>query len=124
MARRKGVLDELAGLPWPVPAMLGIVAFFYVRHVGGYLAPLAFAVLVACEAAALASFFGTRRRRSLLERRASWTALTLRPDPDDGSTDAPYWLATPCASLPAASCCCAFANSGKVSAIDALSGRM
>lgn len=76
MARRKGLLDELAGLPWPVPAALGVAAFFYVRHVGGFLAPLAFAFLIACEGAALVSFIGARKRRSLLEQQTGLDSLS------------------------------------------------
>jgi restriction system protein len=68
MARRKSLLDELAALPWPVPAVLGVAAFFYVRHVGGFLAPLAPAILLACWAAACVSFLNARKRRILLER--------------------------------------------------------
>ena len=75
MARRKGLLDELAELPWPVPAVLGVVAFFYVRHVGGFLASLAFAVLVACEGAALVSFLNVRKRRALLEQQTGLDSL-------------------------------------------------
>ena len=75
MARRKGLLDELAALPWPVPAVLGVAASYFVRHVGGFLPPLAPACLLSCWAAAFVSFLNARRRRVLLERQTGLDSI-------------------------------------------------
>jgi len=68
MARRKtGLLDEIATLPWYVGVALGIIAFLFVRQVGGLLAPLAWMFLTGCWLAALVSFVGSQKRKQLLE---------------------------------------------------------
>ncbi len=89
MARRrnKDGFAALAGLPWPVGILAGVLGFFAIRHLpawwfsshGGALtqglgaslgplfAPFAWLVLALCWMAALASFLGARRRRRLLD---------------------------------------------------------
>lgn len=77
MARRKtGLLDEIASLPWYVGIALGIIAFVFVRKVGGaMLAPLAWVSLAGCWMAALASFVGTQKRKRLLETQTGLDTL-------------------------------------------------
>lgn len=88
MARRKdSKLDLIAGSPWPVGIVLGLVAFFtmcygiewyfasqhnpYVTAFGkgasGAIAPLAWIVLALCWLAALVSFLNQRKRRKLFD---------------------------------------------------------
>lgn len=104
--RRESGFELLASMPWPVPAVLGIIGFVFLRYglawtlgtgQNVYLAglgqglsaspyaPLAWAVLGLCWFAALASYIGARRRRHLLEtqtglesiRSLSWRQFEL-----------------------------------------------
>lgn len=77
MARRKtGLLDEIASLPWYAGVALGIIAFVFVRKVGGaVLAPLAWVFLAGCWMAALASFVGAQKRKQLLETQTGLDTL-------------------------------------------------
>lgn len=107
MAKRKeSNFDLLASMPWPVPMVLGVIGFVGVRYGIGWImgtsqnvylaglgrelsgkayAPLAWAVLGLCWAAALASYIGAKRRRRLLEtqtdlesiRALSWRQFEL-----------------------------------------------
>ena len=82
---RSSTLDDLAGLPWPVPLALGVVAYFGIRHglpawlsgrgpvldglahQADAFAPFAWLVLAACTMAAVVSFLHARQRRRLLD---------------------------------------------------------
>lgn len=93
MARRgKGVLDELATLPWPAGVVAGILGFLLVRYAipgliassssglasafsGAALVPLACAVLAACWVAAFVSFLRARRRSRLLDTRTGLESI-------------------------------------------------
>lgn len=97
MARRKeSGLDLVASLPWPVGIALGLIAFALIRYgigaylsqaggpfgaavggqlSGGMLAPFAWLALLGCWLAAGASFVRGRRRRHLLETRASLESI-------------------------------------------------
>lgn len=89
MGRRKqGGLDQIAGMPWPVGVLLGIIAYLVIRYgIGiyfssaggpllkglgtqassGVFAPLALMALILCWIGAAASFFKSRRRKLLLD---------------------------------------------------------
>lgn len=76
MARRKdGLLDEIASLPWPVGVVLGIIAFVFVRNIGGAFAPLAWVFLFGLWAAAGVSFLKGRQRSALLETQSGIESL-------------------------------------------------
>jgi restriction system protein len=77
MARRKTtLLDEIASLPWFVGVALGVAAFFFVRSIGGVLAPLAWMFLLGCWAAAGVSYLNGRKRKALLETQTGLDSLT------------------------------------------------
>lgn len=68
MARRKtSLLDEIASLPWYVGVTLGIIAFVFMRGVGGVFASLGWLFLVGCWLAAAVSFLNSHKRKRLLE---------------------------------------------------------
>lgn len=104
--RRESGFELLASMPWPVPAVLGIIGFAFLRYglawtlstsqnvylaglgkglSGSPYAPLAWAVLGLCWFAAFASYIGAKRRRHLLEtqtglesiRSLSWRQFEL-----------------------------------------------
>lgn len=97
MGRRnkKGNLETLATMPWPVGIAVGIVGFITVRygiawwlsHKGGPLlqafagqsdvifAPLAWMLLGLCWIAALLSYLGTRKRQRFLDTRTNLDSL-------------------------------------------------
>lgn len=76
MARRNaGLLDELASLPWYAGAVLGVVAFWFVRQMDDMFAPFAWVFLTGCWLAALVSFLRGLRRRRLLEARTGLDSL-------------------------------------------------
>ena len=90
---RSTTLDDLAGLPWPLPLALGVAAYFGIRHglpawlsgrgpladglaqQAGVFAPFAWLALVACTFAALVSFLRARQRRRLLDTRADLESI-------------------------------------------------
>lgn len=90
---RRGLLDDLVALPWPVALAFGVLGFFFVRHGIPFLfsrtdgpfaqafaqnnpfAPLAWLVLAACALAALFSFVGARRKRRLLDTRTGLDSI-------------------------------------------------
>ena len=90
---RSTTLDDLAGLPWPVPLALGAAAYVGIRHgLPAWLsgrgpvfdglaqrpdtfAPFAWLVLAACTLAALVSFLRARQRRRLLDTRADLDSI-------------------------------------------------
>lgn len=91
--RRRGLLDDLVILPWPVGLAVGVLGFVVVRYgipawfsrQGGPLAQgfaqaipfpiLAWAVLAVCALAALVSFLGARRKRRLLDTRTGLDSI-------------------------------------------------
>ncbi|WP_129134676.1 restriction endonuclease [Luteimonas sp. YGD11-2] len=91
---RNTTLDDLSGLPWPVPLVSGIIAYYAIRHGvpawmanrggpfgqafeahGDALAPVAWMVLAFCTLASLVSFFRARHRRRLLDTRAGLDSI-------------------------------------------------
>lgn len=91
---RNTTLDDLSGLPWPVPLVSGVIGYYAIRHGvpawmanrggpfgqafaahGDALAPLAWMVLAFCMLAALVSFFRSRHRRRLLDTRAGLDSI-------------------------------------------------
>ena len=90
---RSTTLDDLAGLPWPVPLALGAAAYVGIRHglpawLSGRgpvfdglaqrpdtVASFAWLVLAACTLAALVSFLRARQRRRLLDTRADLDSI-------------------------------------------------
>jgi len=97
MAKRKqGGLEQIAGMPWPVGIVLGIIGFVAVRYgIGWFLTsssnpflhamgkpveagawtPIAWAVLGICWLGALLSFIGSAKRRHLLETQTGLDSL-------------------------------------------------
>lgn len=104
--RRESGFELLASMPWPAPAVLGIIGFVFFRYGLGWAlgtsqnvylaglgkdlsgkpyAPLAWVVLSLCWFAALASYIGAKHRRRLLEtqtglesiRSLSWRQFEL-----------------------------------------------
>lgn len=97
MAKRKqGGLEQIAGMPWPVGIVLGVIGYVMVRYgigwfftsssnpvlhamgkpiEGGAWAPLAWAVLGICWLGALFSFIGSARRKRLLETQTGLDSL-------------------------------------------------
>lgn len=97
MAKRKqGGLEQIAGMPWPVGIVLGIVGFVVVRYGIGWFAssssnpvlhamgksleagvwtPIAWAVLGICWLGALLSFIGSAKRKQLLETQTGLDSL-------------------------------------------------
>ena len=76
MARRKeSFLDDIASMPWSFGFVLGIVAYFFARHFGGPFELLGLIFLIACWAAAAASFFNGAKRKRLLETQTSLDSL-------------------------------------------------
>ena len=90
---RSTTLDDLAGLPWPLPLALGVAAYFGIRHglpawlsgrgplfdglaqQSDAFAPFAWLALAACTFAALLSFLRARQRRRLLDTRADLESI-------------------------------------------------
>ena len=97
MARRKeSGFELLASMRWPVPVVLGVVAYLGIRYGIGWLfgssqnvfisglarqfssdafAPFAWLVLGACWLAALVSYIGAKGRRRLLEIQSDLDSL-------------------------------------------------
>ncbi|MFC5583280.1 restriction endonuclease [Rhodanobacter terrae] len=97
MAKRKqGGLEQIAGMPWPVGVVLGIIAFVVVRYgIGWFLtsssnpilhamgkpisagswAPIAWLVLGICWLGALLSYIGGRKRKHLLDTQTGLDSL-------------------------------------------------
>jgi restriction system protein len=90
---RRGLLDELSVLPWPVGALLGVIGYFGIRYglpamfaaqpgpiarafTGGIFVPLAWLFLGMCLIAALVSFFNARHRRRLFDTRTGLESIT------------------------------------------------
>ncbi|MDH5822698.1 restriction endonuclease [Luteimonas sp. RD2P54] len=90
---RRGLLDELAVLPWPVGLAVGVLGYLLIRHgipawaagrpgpLGQALgstdafAPLAWIVLAACATASLFSWLGSRRKRRLLDAQSGLASI-------------------------------------------------
>lgn len=90
---RRGLLDDLAVLPWPVGLAVGVSGFLLIRHgipawlsgQGGPLAQglaqsqafsiVAWLVLAMCAMAAFASFLDARRKRRLLDARSGLASI-------------------------------------------------
>lgn len=83
---KRGFLDELSKLPWPVGLIVGVVGFLCIwkgipmwlssrsgilaqafHHQSGLLLPLAFVFLAACALASLVSCLEARRKRQLFD---------------------------------------------------------
>jgi restriction system protein len=97
MAKRKqGGLEQIAGMPWPVGVVIGVIGFVVVRYVIGWFltsssnpilhamgkpveagawAPIAWAVLGICWLGALLSFIGSAKREHLLETQTGLDSL-------------------------------------------------
>ena len=97
MAKRKqGGLGQIAGMPWPVGGVLGVIGFVVVRYgIGWFLtsssnpvlhamgkpveagawAPIAWVVLGICWLGALLSFIGSAKRKRLLETQTGLESL-------------------------------------------------
>lgn len=91
--RRRGLLDDLAVLPWPVGLAVGVLGFLVLQYgvpawfsrQGGPFAQafaqafpfpiLAWIVLALCAMAAFASFLGARRKRRLLDTRTGLDSI-------------------------------------------------
>ncbi len=94
--RKESGFDLLAAMPWPIPFVLGIIAWFGMRHGLGWVlgasqniylsglgrqlssgafAPLAWLLLGLCWVAAFASYIGRRGRKRLLETRTGLDSL-------------------------------------------------
>jgi restriction system protein len=93
---RTNLFTDLAALPWPIGIVSGLLGFCGIRYgiawwvgrAGGALgqaftqhsavfAPLAWVVLALCWIAALASWFGRRRRRQLLDTRTGLDSMVI-----------------------------------------------
>ncbi|MBO9717595.1 MAG: restriction endonuclease [Pseudoxanthomonas sp.] len=89
---RRGLLDELSVLPWPVGAAVGVIGYFGIRYgipalfatqagplarafTGGMFVPLAWLFLGMCLVAATVSFFNARHRRRLLDTRTGLESI-------------------------------------------------
>lgn len=90
---RRGLLDDLAALPWPVGLVAGALGFGLIRHgipawasrQPGPLAqafgntdafvPLAWIVLVACSTASLFSWLDARRKRRMLDAQSGLASI-------------------------------------------------
>lgn len=91
---RRGTLDHLAALPWPVSLVLGVIGFAVIQygapawfdsHGGVFgqafaantrvFSTFAWIVLVGCTFASVASFLGARRRRRLLDTRTDLDSI-------------------------------------------------
>ena len=91
---RRGFLDDLSRLPWPVALAVGVVGYAGIRHgvpaffarqdgpfahalanASASLAPLAWMFLAACALCALAAFANARKRRRLLDTRTGLDSL-------------------------------------------------
>ena len=97
MAKRKqGGLEQIAGMPWPVGIVLGIIGYAMVRYGIGWFftssnnpvlhamgepiegaawAPIAWVVLGICWLGALLSFIGSAKRKRLLETQTGLDSL-------------------------------------------------
>jgi restriction system protein len=92
--RRRGLLNDLAGLPWPVGLAVGALGYFvlvhglpmWFAHKGGPLAQafanasnplalLAWLFFAMCAIAAFASFLRARRNRRLLDTRTGLDSI-------------------------------------------------
>lgn len=94
--RKESGFDVLASMSWPVCLVLGLIAFIGIQYGIGWLwgsssnpflsgfakvasmgiyTPLAWFALIVCCLAALASFFGRRKRRRLLESQTGMDSL-------------------------------------------------
>jgi restriction system protein len=95
--RKNGGFELLASMPWPVPLVLGVIAFVGVRYGIGWLmgtsqnmilanmgrqlsngayTPFAWTMLGVCWLAALASYIGEKRRRRLLETQTGLESIS------------------------------------------------
>lgn len=84
---RKGLLDNLASLPWPVGLAVGAFAFLFFRYLipAGLSAqafaqtnpftPLAWIFLALCAMASLVSYLRVRRNRKLLDTRTGLESI-------------------------------------------------
>lgn len=90
---KRGLLDELTVLPWPVGLVVGLLAFLFIKHGipawfsrqegplalmfanGNPFTPLAWVVLVACAIASLFSWLNARRKRKLLDTRTGLDSI-------------------------------------------------
>lgn len=90
---RRGLLDELTVLPWPVGLVVGALGYLLIRHgipawasrqpgplaqaLGNTdaFAPLAWIVLAACAMASLLSWLGSRRKRRLLDAQSGLASI-------------------------------------------------
>lgn len=90
---RRGLLDDLAVLPWPVGLVVGVLGFGLIRHgipawasrqPGAFaqsfantdaFAPLAWLVLAACSMASLFSWLDARRKHRLLEAQSGLASI-------------------------------------------------
>jgi restriction system protein len=91
--RRRGLLNDLAVLPWPMGLAIGVLGFFALRYgipawfsgQGEAFAQafaqaipfsiLAWIVLAVCAMAAFVSFLGARRKRQLLDTRTGLDSI-------------------------------------------------
>ena len=94
--RKKGGFETIASMPWQMGIVLGLIVYIAIRHgIGWYLgatdsevlsglgksatsgvsAPLAWALLIGCWLAAIASFVGHTRRRKLLDSQTGIESL-------------------------------------------------
>jgi len=94
--RRESGFEIVASMPWPVGLVLGLVGFVGIKYGVGWVwgsssnpllsafakvastgvyTPLAWFALIACCLAALASFFGRRKRRRLVDSQTGMDSL-------------------------------------------------
>ena len=91
--RKRGLLDDLAVLPWPVGLVVGLVGFLAIRYgppayfsgqpgpfaqafaKSNPFAPLGWVFLALCAIASFISFLGSRRKRQLLDTRTGLDSI-------------------------------------------------
>jgi len=113
---RRGLLDELAVLPWPVGLAVGTPGFGLLRYgipawasgqpgplaqalgTSDAFAPLAWVFLAACAMASLSSWLGSRRKRRLLDAQSGLASIAAldRRDWRDFNTAAPCRVGCGC----------------------------